>query len=495
MKEFLTIPNLIAYSLLSLWLLYSVYTVIRAIKSYKKVNSYLLNSIPSVFTTIGIFGTFLGIFWGLLEFDTDSEKMQESISLLLNGLKTAFSTSIIGLFFSFVFGRIVGAIKNRAEKRGAINETSELKALNKIANLLTQIKEGQNSHFDALKSGQQEQFEGISALNNNLNIHNKAYEEKMKTQMGILNKIFEINENGFIRLSGYAQRILNKQKEIFQTANNVLSAANETNASIKSTANQLANQHEEFLGNYKEGTKQLVTKFDDFHEILKQSTTQAFVDAMQSLTETFNNQMNELLERLVKDNFERLNTSVNKLNTWQIENKKQVETLVKEFKSVVADFESSSKSIESITKNTELLVGAESKLQKILTALNKVMVDDKRFVNMTENLNASSDKLNKSANLLEENSSTIHKATQDLYNFRKAVEGLLAQFGQVTDINSTFWTNSRNEMNNVVNEINNASNNFNQVIEANQKQYVRWLGSTLNNLDTLMEDLINKINY
>ena len=140
MKDFLTPSNIIAYSLLTIWFVYSIGLIFKAKKNYKSINQYLFNSIPSVFTTIGIFGTFLGIFWGLLKFNTDADMMQESISQLLSGLKTAFTTSLFGLFFSFVFSRIVLSIKHKAELKGVVNETTELKALNQIAEILKSIK-------------------------------------------------------------------------------------------------------------------------------------------------------------------------------------------------------------------------------------------------------------------------------------------------------------------------------------------------------------------
>ncbi|MEK8027157.1 MotA/TolQ/ExbB proton channel family protein [Pseudaquabacterium rugosum] len=56
---------------------------------------------PSLMTSLGLFGTFLGIFVGLLQFDP--AQIDGSITLLLGGLKTAFVTSIIGMFFAIAF--------------------------------------------------------------------------------------------------------------------------------------------------------------------------------------------------------------------------------------------------------------------------------------------------------------------------------------------------------------------------------------------------------
>ncbi|MGQ9659034.1 MAG: hypothetical protein ACUVT0_02850 [Thermochromatium sp.] len=53
---------------------------------------------PTLLTTLGILGTFLGIAIGLLDFDTN--RIEYSIPLLLAGLKLAFITSIVGILLA-----------------------------------------------------------------------------------------------------------------------------------------------------------------------------------------------------------------------------------------------------------------------------------------------------------------------------------------------------------------------------------------------------------
>lgn len=57
--------------------------------------------VPTLLTTMGIFGTFLGIVLGLLEFN--QLNVEASIPPLLEGLKTAFITSLTGIFLSLIF--------------------------------------------------------------------------------------------------------------------------------------------------------------------------------------------------------------------------------------------------------------------------------------------------------------------------------------------------------------------------------------------------------
>src|SRR4029453_19662403 len=60
-----------------------------------KYNEHTVHEGPSIFTTAGIFFTFLGIAEGLYEFDP--RKIDASIPALLDGLKTAFIASVVGV--------------------------------------------------------------------------------------------------------------------------------------------------------------------------------------------------------------------------------------------------------------------------------------------------------------------------------------------------------------------------------------------------------------
>lgn len=55
------------------------------------------NTWASIVTVVGVFGTFLGIFIGLQDFHPDPDKIQESIEVLLRGLRLAFLTSLVGI--------------------------------------------------------------------------------------------------------------------------------------------------------------------------------------------------------------------------------------------------------------------------------------------------------------------------------------------------------------------------------------------------------------
>ncbi|MGL6000693.1 MAG: MotA/TolQ/ExbB proton channel family protein [Plesiomonas sp.] len=63
--------------------------------------SEFVNYVPTLLTTMGIFGTFFGIVLALLYFNQND--IEASIPPLLEGLKTAFITSLAGIFLSLIF--------------------------------------------------------------------------------------------------------------------------------------------------------------------------------------------------------------------------------------------------------------------------------------------------------------------------------------------------------------------------------------------------------
>ena len=72
------------------------------IDSYVKRD--LLNWIPSLFTALGILGTFVGLIIGLHRFDpSTADGIMNSITALMNGIKVAFYTSIFGIGASILF--------------------------------------------------------------------------------------------------------------------------------------------------------------------------------------------------------------------------------------------------------------------------------------------------------------------------------------------------------------------------------------------------------
>ena len=87
---------------------------------------------PGAVISLGIFGTFLGIYLGLRNFDTTN--INDSIPQLLEGLKTAFITSLFGMFFSLFLKYIYGIYERRDLQKDPIATDDPISILRQIAN-------------------------------------------------------------------------------------------------------------------------------------------------------------------------------------------------------------------------------------------------------------------------------------------------------------------------------------------------------------------------
>ena len=118
---------------------------------------------PSLCASLGIFGTFLGVFLGLSEFDTT--EIEKSVPPLLEGMKTAFFTSIIGMFCSILL-HLVYSIVDDYQK----NSNQEIDSLNRIHIAINSLAKRLENFFnsDTDKNSLSSQLEKIcNSIENN----------------------------------------------------------------------------------------------------------------------------------------------------------------------------------------------------------------------------------------------------------------------------------------------------------------------------------------
>lgn len=105
-----------------------------AIIRFWKIRHQQVNAIASIVTVIGVLGTFAGIAWGLLNFDTGD--IEASVPKLLGGLKVAFLTSIVGIGGSIY---LKWSTLNKQQKQSTSEQTTSGATVDDLANLLNEI--------------------------------------------------------------------------------------------------------------------------------------------------------------------------------------------------------------------------------------------------------------------------------------------------------------------------------------------------------------------
>ena len=82
-----------------------------------KLNLHMRDTASGTLVGLGLFGTFLGLTVGIAGFDSsDSYNIQQSIQNLLEGMSTAFSTSLLGMFCSLVYTASDKTLRNKMHR-------------------------------------------------------------------------------------------------------------------------------------------------------------------------------------------------------------------------------------------------------------------------------------------------------------------------------------------------------------------------------------------
>jgi hypothetical protein len=116
-------------------LAFAIWAAIYIRRSSKDTNKYTFDFIPHLFPTLGILFTFLGIAIGLWNFD--SNNIEKSIPELMDGLKTAFLVSILGVALLVIFSFITNIKKQKLEE-GVLSD--EVIAINKLTAAIIELK-------------------------------------------------------------------------------------------------------------------------------------------------------------------------------------------------------------------------------------------------------------------------------------------------------------------------------------------------------------------
>lgn len=480
----------VIYLCLGGWAVFSGYYIWKlSQKGPSHVNLYIYDSIPTVFTTLGVLGTFLGIFFGLQDFDVDN--ITESIPDLLEGLKTAFLTSIAGIILSLVFGRLSHYVLKIAEDKAPPKPTSELAALQEMVAVLKTSQEQQNNRLDKLHQalvGQQD--DSVATQLVRLRNGMRDNEQEVKKQGAHLQKI----EMAALEQTGATQGILKALGGDQDTS--MLSQMERLRDDLNQHAKATQDNIEIILAAMESNSDLLSKKFDEFSELLAKNNTEALVKVMKQATEEFNKQMSALVEKLVQENFKELNNSVQRLNDWQMENKEMIIRLTNQFKQVSEDFSISSATLKEVSENTHQLTDDNSHLRRLIEELQKVMIEDTKYQELIGKLNSTVNTLEGTTDSFDETTQKLNNWVRKQMSFSDSVSQLLTrleEIDRIKDINEVFWKNTERQLNDGVQLVANASRQLSSDIDSINDEFYKRLNDTLQNLDNLIQRII--INY
>lgn len=177
--------------------------------------------IASIVITIGILGTFWGVFLGLLNFDTDN--ITESIPDLIGGLKTAFITSIVGLFTNLllrIFPVVYGFKRTISDNKSENLAEEIIASMNKVATAIS--GEGESSMVTQLQKIRTTNMDGFDKMNKSFETFaERVVSDNTQSLIDALTQVMrdfntQINEqfgDNFVQLNEGIGAMLEWQKE------------------------------------------------------------------------------------------------------------------------------------------------------------------------------------------------------------------------------------------------------------------------------------------
>lgn len=471
-------------------------------------NRRIVEYFPTLISTLGVLGTFFGITMGLMYFN--AKDLPNSIPNLLDGLKTAFFTSLVGMIGSMVLSVLISY--NQDENDGGVSDIDQ--AAGEICQAVEQMGKQNKETVERLVSQMENQekdrkafYSKMGSIMESVNKSQKVIESILEETSGsMISSIGKLEENSFAQITCMTSlqkpiteiaEFTHHIPEMLDVAEGISGTQEEINAQVQKLKDILDAEVLQIDESIAKTNKLLERKFDEFTELLKKSNTEALVDVMKRVTEEFQKQMNALINKLIQENFDQLNKSVEKLNQWQQENKEMIAALTKQYKEMSENFEATSTSLAKVKEDTMSLVGEGGKLQKLIDSLSQVIVQDERFIKVTE-------ELHQAAELNKNNMASYEESTKSLNEWvrkqRKFVDGVqvliakLEELDKIRDYGEQFWRGTKEKMEEGVGIISKGSQTLNSQLTSLDKQFYGRLSATLAELDNCITKMVEQVN-
>ncbi len=352
-------------------------------------------SIKSVIVTTGVLGTFVGIVYGLSNFDTSN--IEQSIPQLLDGLKTAFVTSVLGMIGAILI-TITDKLqehRNRkleqnSEKDILIDIVTELQNLNgkieKLDNIEKSNSEISNrlSALETLKNeiskfGNLDQLSQLSKLDNieksNSEISNRLSAlETLKNEISKLDKLEKIEEHSLdistkvgklVMLESSTTQALQMIQDINQKSSKIsekLDKLQTIDSSIQELKDNQNKQNQILIEAFGKNFEEMNQLLEKTFQKISEGASKEIIKALEDVIRDFNN---NLVESFGK-NFERLDHAVIELVEWQENYKTTIQEMETNLKTAIEAIKSSETSLSTIADKQKEIDGIYNKLSTII---------------------------------------------------------------------------------------------------------------------------------
>ena len=383
------------------------------------------NTCASIVTVVGVFGTFCGIYMGLQDFHPDPDKMQKGIEGLLQGLRHAFLTSLVGIGSAIAL-KIIALYQMRNA-----DEDPGIKAIAKTDDILNSIK-------TALESSNTQLVQEISAFSDRIAekcslLLVEALKEVVRDYNTKINEQFGEN---FVKLNEAVLEINRWQEQYRQQMDELATEFRTAAESVEQSRGALVSAAESLM-TIEDQSKSLVSvaaalgpllrglnnQLDTFRE-LRQQTLDAFPRIekhLNQLTTRFSNTVQEALN----DSQESMGLQRIALTTHAKEIEDTVQTVTLKLSEIIGQFSETNEALQQTIKDVpeNLAQRLESALQfqpqqfieeleKVLEQINQGLDD---ALKRSTNIDSAIDAIRRKAEGMETTSQKSNKKKNQLF--------------------------------------------------------------------------------
>ena len=339
------------------------------------------NTWASILTVIGIFGTFLGIFIGLQTFKIWN--IEGSIPDLLEGLKLAFGTSIVGILSAIIL-KLKGLYQTQKRDDPTREEISEL--VTQLTAALTNVQTSGEINLlaqlvtlnTAIREEGQETRDALGGIKEDLTgIHTSLIQGQNETIVQLQGLTTTFSTKHDLLTSTVVEKHDNLIHLQTEEGNQTREKLTNLQAAFTDGHNALSTQLENLTATFSTKHDLLIDEFQTFSKNVAESVaklaTDELIEALKTVIEDFNAKITEQFG----ENFKQLNEAVGKTVAWQEQYRQQMEELADEFRIAAESVERSRESVEIIARSSseiavrsEKIVDCTEMLDPILHTLN-----------------------------------------------------------------------------------------------------------------------------
>lgn len=397
--------------------------------------------------TLGMIGTFLGIYLGLRNFN--AENITDSIPTLLGGMKTAFMTSLVGMGLSLVLKSINSFRKDDEDeidkdsteellKEILKRDTQQATKLNSTLEKLVNYSYNINNHLIDLYGTISTSVNHTKIIADGI-VRIETQQKNLSTQIAeidkSLKKVNDLNLVSYEKIINYTYDInaylkniasliskeLENAENIVATINNIATQQENIEVGVTKISNGVSNVNRNIedlingLNSFAERNdthnQELIGEFRDFAKTMAENNNKAFIQALNESMKDLNNQLTEQFG----ENFKELNRAVFKLVEWQENYKDTVIEVTETQKMIFAGMDKMKDDINSFANTGEKVVTIAESLNNTIDNTNRQSEElNKHLTSMAE--------LNRTATELIPNLVTINnRIAEDVEIFRNSL--------------------------------------------------------------------------